>query len=104
MLASSHYRNVSKQTTRISIYTVNNKYHSDVLAEISRIMHRTPLLQLVNIYGVQQDYFDIEAINLELSSKPLELGGATLKMKILILAASTKDIEEQSCFLDDQLD
>ncbi|GJR10092.1 retrovirus-related pol polyprotein from transposon TNT 1-94 [Tanacetum coccineum] len=50
LLASSHYRNVSKQTTRylhkslfdvaqsrISIFTVKLKYHSDVLGKILRI-------------------------------------------------------------------
>ncbi|GJR71731.1 hypothetical protein Tco_0084096, partial [Tanacetum coccineum] len=41
-ISRSHYRSVLKQTTRISIVTVDTKkYHSDVLEIITRIMRRT---------------------------------------------------------------
>ncbi|GKC40219.1 hypothetical protein Tco_1052603 [Tanacetum coccineum] len=67
MLACSHYRNVSKQTTRhlpqrclrltlegFPFVTVNTKeYHSECSGKISRIMRRT-LVTTYELYGVQQ--------------------------------------------------
>nr|GFB51770.1 hypothetical protein [Tanacetum cinerariifolium] len=50
MLASSHYWSVSKQTTRISIFTVSTFVSLGCSGKFSRKMRRTPYYSLLDLY------------------------------------------------------